>query len=103
MNTAPSTIPNHLAWTITATIIATFCCCPLGLLGIIGIVQSTKVDKFVLAGDIAGAQRASASAKTWAIVATVLAGLGLLINIGFFMTGGMQSYMEAMQAVQSAQ
>lgn len=100
MNTTQSTIPNHLAWSIIATVVATLCCCPLGLLGIVGIVQAAKVDKLVAAGDLAGAQAASNSAKTWSIVASVLAGIGLLINIGFYMTGGMQQYMEMMQAMQ---
>ncbi|MDO5611504.1 MAG: CD225/dispanin family protein [Pseudomonadota bacterium] len=100
MNTTQSTIPNHLAWSIIATVVATLCCCPLGLLGIVGIVQAAKVDKLVAAGDLTGAQAASNSAKTWSIVASVLAGIGLLINIGFYMTGGMQQYMEMMQAMQ---
>ena len=52
------------------------------------------------AGDTAGAMRASGTAKTWAIVASVLAVLGIIINIWFYMNGGMQSYLEAMQAAQ---
>ena len=35
MNSVNSNIPNHMAWTIVSTIVATFTCCPLGLLGIV--------------------------------------------------------------------
>ena len=102
MNSVNGNIPNHMAWTIVSTIVATLTCCPLGLLGIVGIVNSNKVNTLLAAGDTAGAMRASGSAKTWAIVATVLAAIGILFNIWFYMNGGMQSYLEAMQAAQSA-
>ncbi|PJK02581.1 hypothetical protein CO615_01720 [Lysobacteraceae bacterium NML75-0749] len=99
MNTVQGQIPNHLAWSVISTILATFCCCPLGLLGIIGIVNSTKVDKLLAAGDLAGAQKASETAKLWSIIATVLLGIGLLINIGYILTmGGLGAYAELMNA-----
>ncbi len=100
MNSVNGNIPNHMAWTIVSTIIATLACCPLGLLGIVGIVFSNKVNTLVAAGDIPGAMRASGTAKTWAIVASVLAVIGIIFNIWFYMNGGMQSYLEAMQAAQ---
>ena len=99
MNTS-NAIPNHMAWTVVSTIIATLTCCPLGLLGIVGIVFSSKVNTLLAAGDIPGAQRASASAKTWPIVASVLAVIGILLTIFMFMSGGMATYMEAMKAAQ---
>ena len=40
---------------------------------IVGIVFSSKVNDLVAQGDLAGAARASSNARTWAIVATVLA------------------------------
>ena len=100
MNTVNGNIPNHMAWTIVSTIIATLTCCPLGLLGIVGIVFSNKVNTLLAAGDTAGAMRASGTAKTWAIVASVLAVLGIIINIWFYMNGGMQSFLEAILAAQ---
>lgn len=102
MNTtaAPGSIPNHLAWAIVATVLATCLCCPLGLLGIVAIVQSNKVNTLLNQGDLDGARRASNSAKTWCWVATALAIIGLLINIGMLATGGMASYMEQMQQLQ---
>ena len=39
-------------------------------------------------------------AKTWSWVAAALAGIGLLINIAMFATGGMESYMQMMQQYQ---
>ncbi len=103
MNTtaAPGSIPNHLAWAIIATVLATCLCCPLGLIGIVAIVQSNKVNSLLNQGDLEGARRASDSAKTWCWVATALAIIGVLINIGMVATGGMASYMEQMQQLQN--
>lgn len=105
MNTtaAPGSIPNHLAWAIIATVLATCLCCPLGLIGIIAIVQSNKVNSLLNQGDLDGARRASDSAKTWCWVATALAIIGVLIYIGMVATGGMASYMETMQQMQQLQ
>lgn len=103
MNAYNGNIKNHMAWTIVSTIVATLVCCPLGLLGIVGIVQSNKVNTLLAAGDIAGAQRASASAKTWAIVATVLVVLGILFNIWFRMSGGQEQLMEQLEQMQQMQ
>jgi Interferon-induced transmembrane protein len=103
MNTtvAPGSIPNHLAWAIIATVLATCLCCPLGLIGIVAIVQSNKVNTLLNQGDLEGARRASDSAKTWCWVATALAIIGVLINIGMVATGGMASYLEQMQQLQN--
>ena len=97
---APGSIPNHLAWAIIATVLATCLCCPLGLVGIVAIVFSSKVNGLLAQGDLAGAQRASANAKTWCWVATALAIIGLLINIVMFATGGAESYMQMIQQYQ---
>ena len=90
-------IPNYLAFSIIATVLATCLCCPLGLIGIVAIVFSSKVNTLLNQGDIEGARRASAQAKTWSWVAAALAGIGLLINIVMFVTGCMESYMQMMQ------
>ena len=100
---APGSIPNHLAWAIIATVLATCLCCPLGLVGIVAIVFSAKVNGLLAQGDIAGAQRASANAKTWCWVATAFAIIGLLINIAMFATGGMEQYMMMMEQIQQSQ
>ena len=105
MNTtaAPGNIPNHLAWAIIATVLATCLCCPLGLLGIVAIVQSNKVNTLINQGDFEGARRASDSAKTWCWVATALAIIGVLITVVLLATGGMESYMHYIQQMQELQ
>ena len=102
MNTAttPGSVPNHLAWAIISTVLATCLCCPLGLIGIVAIVQSNKVNTLLNQGDLEGARRASDSAKTWCWVATALAIIGVLINIGFMMMGGSAAYLEQLQQMQ---
>lgn len=100
---APGSVPNHLAWAIISTVLATCLCCPIGLIGIVAIVFSTQVNSKLAAGDITGAQQASNNARTWSIVATVLAGIGLLLNIAFFSMGGMGQYTEMLQQMQAMQ
>jgi len=101
---APGSIPNHLAWAIIATVLATCLCCPLGLVGIVAIVFSAKVNGLLAQGDIAGAQRASANAKTWCWVATALAIIGLLwLSYSLTMGDGLAQYQQIMEQVQSAQ
>ncbi|MCL7715365.1 CD225/dispanin family protein [Stenotrophomonas mori] len=99
VNTA-SPVPNHLAWSIIATVLATCLCCPLGLVGIVAIVFSSKVNSLLAQGDLEGAQRASNTAKTWCWVATGLAIVGLLFNLVYFSMGGAAAYMEMLQKYQ---
>ncbi len=104
-NAAPDyqPVPNHLAWAIVSTVLATCLCCPLGLVGIVAIVFASKVNSLLRQGDIAGAQRASANARTWCWVATALAIIGLLMNIYFISTGGMAEYQQVLEQIQQAQ
>jgi len=105
MNTSVSaqSIPNHLAWAIVSTILATCFCCPVGLLGIVAIVYATQVNSKLNAGDIEGARRASENAKIWCWVATALAIVGVLWSAWWFTTGGMAAFMEQMQMMQNMQ
>ena len=96
-------IPNYLAFSIIATVLATCLCCPLGLVGIVAIVFSAKVNSLLQQGDVAGARRASANAKTWCWVATVLAIIGALWTIYFFSTGGWAEYQELIEQMQHMQ
>lgn len=97
---AHGNIPNYLAWSIVSTVLATCLCCPLGLVGIVAIVFASQVNTKLNQGDIDGALRASANAKTWCWVATALAIIGLLINIVVMATGGMAEYMQMIQQYQ---
>ncbi len=54
-------------------------------------------------GDIEGARRASANAKTWCWVATALAIIGVLLNVYFYATGGMAEYQQLLEQMQAAQ
>ncbi len=67
-------IPTYLLQSILVTL---FCCIPLG---IVSIVYSTQVNSKLAAGDVAGAQTASANAKRWAIIAFVAG----LLTIGYW-------------------
>lgn len=101
---AARNIPNHLAWAIVSTILGTCLCCPLGLLGIVGIVYASKVNTLVAQGDYAGAQRASDTAKTWCWVATALAIVGAIWTAYGLMSGQTAAqYQQIMEMVQQAQ
>ncbi len=104
ISAAPGSVPNHLAWAIVSTVLATCLCCPLGLLGIVAIVFSAKVNGLLASGDIDGARRASATAKTWCWVATALAIVGLLyVTYAFTLGDGMAGYQQMMEQIQAAQ
>ena len=95
-------VPNHMAWAIVSTILGFCLCCPALITGIVAIVFSSKVNGLLNQGDLDGARRASAQAKTWCWVTTALAIIGLLINIYVYSTGGMEQYMQMMEQVQQA-
>lgn len=99
---APGSVPNHMAWAIISTVIGFCLCCPSLITGIVAIVFSSKVNGLLNQGDLDGARRASAQAKTWCWVTTALAIIGLLINIYVYSTGGMEQYMQMMEQVQQA-
>lgn len=63
--TTPGTIRNYL-W---QSILVTVCCClPLG---VVALVFAAQVNSKLAAGDFAGAEAASRSARTWLIVAII--------------------------------
>ncbi|MCD9007711.1 CD225/dispanin family protein [Luteimonas sp. XNQY3] len=100
---APGTVPNHLAWSIVGTVLGFCLCCLIGAVpGIVALVFSSKVNTLLGQGDLAGAQRASNTAKTWCIVATVLAAIGLLLNVLSFFTGGTEQYQMLLEQLQNA-
>jgi hypothetical protein len=70
---------NYLVWAILTTV---FCCLPLG---IVSIVNSTKVSGLWSQGRYAEAQAASESAKKWAIIAAIVgAVVGVIVVILYF-------------------
>ncbi len=73
MGGPPPRPSNHLVWSIITTI---FCCLPLG---IVAIIQSTKVDSLYTTGQYVAALKASEDAKKWNIwgmVAAAIVGVG---------------------------
>jgi uncharacterized membrane protein YdjX (TVP38/TMEM64 family) len=96
-------IQNYLAWSISMTVLGFCLCCIIGSApGIVGIVYGSQVNSKSNMGDLEGARKASENAKIWCWVATAVVGLGVLLNIGSFMMGGTQQYMEMMQQMQNA-
>lgn len=79
-------VPDHMVWAIISTVGATIatilacCCIPLGLAtGIPAIVFANKAKNLQVAGDIAGAQAAAATAKTWCIATTVFGAVAFVL------------------------
>jgi hypothetical protein len=69
-----ATVPNNLV----IAIISIFCCWPLA---IAAIIFATQVNSKLAAGDVAGAQDASAKAKKFAYIAIGL-GVAMYVIIG---------------------
>ena len=66
---------NHLAWAILSTIL---CCLPLG---IVSIVNSSKVDGLYRAGDYVGAFNAANKAQNYALWGTIIGFICILCGI----------------------
>ncbi|MBL9124806.1 MAG: CD225/dispanin family protein [Planctomycetaceae bacterium] len=67
-------VPNYLV----QSILVTFCCClPFG---IVAIVYAAQVNGMLAGGNLAGAMKASNSAKMWCWIGF---GLGLLFQLGY--------------------
>ena len=66
---------NYLVWAILTTVL---CCLPLG---IVSIINATKVSSTYNMGDYQGAQKASADAKKWATIGAITGGVGIILYI----------------------
>ena len=76
--------PNYLVWAI----ISVFLCWPLAIPAIVFAAQvNTKWSQ----GDVAGAHDSSRKAKTFALWATILGGIFLVLYIGLVVVGGVLS------------
>ena len=69
--------PNYLVWAI----ISIFLCWPLG---IPAIIFSTQVNTKWQQGDVAGANDSSGKAKTFALWATILGAVGVIVWVIWF-------------------
>jgi hypothetical protein len=69
------------AWTpagYVGPILVTLCCCLIG--GIVSIVYTAQANARAESGDIAGAERAKSTARTWMWVSVII---GILFNTGY--------------------
>jgi hypothetical protein len=81
-------VPNYLVWSVISAVAGFLFCCLLGLpAGIAAIVFSNQVKSKLQAGDYAGAVEASNKARMWNIIASIVAGLGLILNIIGLLSG----------------
>ena len=104
--TAPGNVPNPLVWAIVSTVFSLCLCCGIpGLAtGIAAIVFAAQVNSKLNAGDFAGAQRASNTAKILCWITTGFAVLGLLWMVYSFTIGdGMAQYQMMMEQIQQSQ
>jgi hypothetical protein len=103
---ATGSVPNHLAWSITVTVLAFFVCClsclsfPGIATGIVAIVFASKVNGLLNRGDLEGALRASRTAKIWAWVTTGFLIAGVVFFAISLAVMGVDGYMQQMQQFQ---
>lgn len=69
---------------IIATIVGFLFCCPALITGILAIVNANKVQGLWNSGDQAGARKAAEDANRFTMITFVLAGIGVVINIVYF-------------------
>jgi hypothetical protein len=81
-------VPNYMVWSVISAVAGFLFCCLLGLpAGIAAIVFSNQVNSKLQSGDYAGAVESSNKARMWNIIASIVAGLGLIINIIGLLSG----------------
>lgn len=72
-------------WLVESILVTIFCCLPFG---IAGIVNAAKVESRFYAGDIEGANRASAEAKKWTMISFWIGiAVGVIYLIAAVFTG----------------
>jgi hypothetical protein len=82
------------SWLLESILVTVLCCLPLG---IVGIVNATKVESRFYAGDIAGANQASADAGKWTKIALIVAAIFWVCYLLFFFFLGGAAIIGAMQ------
>ena len=82
------------SWLLESILVTVFCCLPFG---IVGIVNATKVESRFYAGDIAGANQASADAGKWTKIGLIAAAIVWVCYILFFLFFGGAALWGAMQ------
>jgi hypothetical protein len=72
-------------WLLESILVTILCCLPLG---IVGIIQASRVETRYYAGDIAGAKRASDEAGKWTKIGAIAGVVGVLLYIIFIVIIG---------------
>jgi hypothetical protein len=73
-------------WLVESILVTIFCCLPLG---IVGIINASKVDGKYASGDYAGAQQSSAEAAKWTKIGFFVGiGVSVLYLIWMVVMGG---------------
>lgn len=73
---------NYLVESILVTL---FCCLPLG---IVGIINATKVEGLFAAGDYESAQRAADDAKKWCKLGAIIGAVVIILYLIFWIIVG---------------
>jgi hypothetical protein len=73
-----STLPK--TWLAESILVTLLCCLPFG---VVGIVHAAKVETKFNAGDIDGAERASAEAKKWTMIGFWVGIAGIVLYLLF--------------------
>ena len=73
------------SWLVESILATLFCCLPLG---IVGIINATKVESRFFAGDVAGAEQASADAKRWTMISFWIGLVVIVLYVVFVMIMG---------------
>lgn len=93
MNNSNGTPVCPKTWMVESILVTILCCLPLG---IVGIINASKVNSLFSAGDYAGAQKASAEAGKWTKIGAGIGLVGIILYIIFVVIAGVGS-MAAMQ------
>lgn len=72
---APAGVPNYLVHSILVTLC---CCLPFG---VVALIYATQVNTKLAAGDLAGAQASSRSARTWVTVSVIVGIVAGLVSV----------------------
>lgn len=78
--------PNYIGWNVAIMVMSVFCCCnPISLIfGIIGLVNGTNVNKAANEGNYEVAQSKSRSAKSMAMIGTIVFIVCILLILVFY-------------------
>lgn len=91
MNNTNGTPICPKTWMVESILVTILCCLPLG---IVGIVNASKVNSLFSAGDYAGAQKASAEAGKWTKIGAGIGAVGIILYIIVLIMGGMAAAMQ---------